>query len=362
MGDLQIKIMKDSLLNVLQTILPGLGKKEFVEQSTSFVFKQGVAYTFNDELAVQCPLPEDVKLDFEGSISAEEFYSLIYSMSSPELTISKKEGEIEVSAGRVKAGIKYEEVRMPIEVLGDFSQAEWVKLPVDFSSALRFCIPTCSKELSLPHLTCVFVSCDKSFVASTDNFQGSIWRLKEEVAKEFTELDKFFCPAVLASQVVDFPIESVWLTENWIHFSTATKIIISARRFNTVEFPSVFDGQLERLSEQVTGEELSFGDDFVPAIEGAEIFAKREHDLDEKITVSIKKGKAQLKGSGDIGWYKQIVSIPYSGNSLKFDINPAFFLEAIKSGKGAKWTLGEGVVKFTGDSETPCERLIRLHS
>ena len=55
-----MKINRMNLLNVLESVHPGLSKRDMVEQSACFVFQGGRVITFNDEIA--CSLETELSI------------------------------------------------------------------------------------------------------------------------------------------------------------------------------------------------------------------------------------------------------------------------------------------------------------
>jgi len=66
-------VKRIELLGCLELLTPGLAKKELIEQSACFVFRDGLAQTFNDEVA--CSMKADYGI--EGAVPAEPLLNLL---------------------------------------------------------------------------------------------------------------------------------------------------------------------------------------------------------------------------------------------------------------------------------------------
>ena len=76
-----MKINRQELLKALTAVKPGLTSVEILEQSTSFVFKKGRVYTYNDEIAISHPVDKSLS----GVVSAKEFYELLNRYTDKQL-------------------------------------------------------------------------------------------------------------------------------------------------------------------------------------------------------------------------------------------------------------------------------------
>ena len=115
-----MKTNRTALLAILQAVKPGLANKEILEQSTSFIFAQGEVLTYNDEVAVRHPLPDDLPL--EGAVQAKELFALPNKLKDDEISLETTENELLVSGQKTKAGIRLQAtttVTETIRILGE---------------------------------------------------------------------------------------------------------------------------------------------------------------------------------------------------------------------------------------------------
>ena len=149
-----MKINKTELQKALEKVKPGLSNKELVEQSTSFAFMGGRIVTYNDEISISHPVKD---LNVTGAVKTQSLYAFLGKNKRDEIILEWEENQVVIKAGRSKAGLVLEqEIKLPVEEVGEIGK--WKELPAGFLNALRFCYPCCSKDMSRPILTCVYVS------------------------------------------------------------------------------------------------------------------------------------------------------------------------------------------------------------
>ena len=217
-----MKINRLALLKALEAVKPGLARSLVIEQSTCFVFIDGVVCTFNDEISVSHP----VDVDFEGAVPAKEFYDMITKVKKEELELTVSAGTLLLVGGTAKAGIRLEEeIELPIHELGMPEEDDWIDLPDNFCEAVKFCLFSVSKDADKDILKNVFI--ERSKVISCDNNRITEYDLGKAAAKCFPL--PLLIPSNAAKSIVDYePIEYAE-TEGWIHFRNENEALFSCR-------------------------------------------------------------------------------------------------------------------------------------
>ena len=132
-----------------------------------------------------------------GAIRAETLYSFLNKTKENDIEIEQEESQIIIKAGKSKAGLVLEEeIRLPIEEVGEIGK--WQDFPKQVLEAIKFCHPICSRDMSRPLLTCVFVSGDS--VKASNSYQIVKYRLDEKM-----KINNLLLPATAAAELVKYP-------------------------------------------------------------------------------------------------------------------------------------------------------------
>lgn len=302
-----------TLLHALQLVQPGISPKEAVQQSNCFVFIEGRVSTYNDEIAISHPF----NIDIHGAVLANELLGLLNKTNQPKLDIINIDGGVSITAGKFKASIKIaSEITLPVDEISEFGS--FSDLPKDFIEALKFCLFSCSKDMTKPALTCIHAIDDR--LESTDNFRITV--------KYFDEYAYFVNPILVpfeaAKALIKFNVIEYACNKGWLHFRTKEGTVFSCRTYENIKYPDV-----SRFMD-MEGEQLNLPNDLPDVINRAMVFSTTKFHTDERITVLIQKGKLVVKSWGDAGWFEEFCKIRYKGKDKKFEIHPEFFSDIAK--------------------------------
>lgn len=323
---------KTNLQQALEMVKPGLANKEMIEQSTSFAFREGRVISYNDEISISHPVEG---LEVVGAVKAEELYKLLAKLSQEEIEIEITGNEIILGWGKAKAGLTLQsEIVLPLEELGE--TGTWKALPEGFTDALKFVMPSASTDMSRPSLTCINVRKD-GIIEASDGI-----RVTRMVINQLPVTD-FLIPATTARDLIKYPVNRVASGDGWIHFRTEEGTIFSCRIFEGI-FPDIDKAGIMN----VEGEEIEFPKGLSEVIERAAIFARREHSVDEEITISIADKKITVEGQSDCGWLKETANIRYAGEPIGVVIHPTFLNEMLS--KIRHCIIGKSSIKFSGEN------------
>lgn len=326
-----MKINRVELINILSAVKPGLATEERIEQSTSFVFQNGRVVTYNDEVAVSHP----VNMDIEGAISAKEFLALLSKLKDDSVELTVSGSELRVNGKKARAGIKMiAEIALPINEIQE--PKTWEPLPEGFAEAIKFCIFSCSKDLTSPALTCLHVHKDK--IESCDNFRITIRYLD---ASYFNEA--ILLPASAAKDLINYNVTEYAKVGGWLHFRTKADTVFSCRTYGDLEYPN-----LERFLE-IDGGALKFPEDTKESLARAGIFSTSGAGKgEERVKIVLSDGLMVVHGEGDTGWFEESSRVRYKGGDTHFEITPSF-LEVVLS-LTDEATVGNDRLKFEGDN------------
>ena len=303
-----MKINREELLQQLQAVQPGLANKEVIEQTQSFIFKEGRVYTYNDIIAISSPSI----LDLDGAVKASELFQLLSKSKAKELEIETTGTELRLKTKRSKAGIRLEEVVLDVD--GIAKPGKWSPLPKGFCDAVRFCLFTVSKDMTKAILTCIHVKGE--WVESCDNYRFTRKPMKSAIKKSL------LIPGDAARQIVSYSPTHYSVADGWLHFKNEDDVLFSCR---------TYEGKYPDLEELVDfeGKEVEMPDDLSDMLERAGIFSHTEFQQDEQVDLSLKENVLMVHGKGPGGWLKERVKVAYERDPVRVSVSPQFLKEML---------------------------------
>jgi DNA polymerase III sliding clamp (beta) subunit (PCNA family) len=327
-----MKVEITKLKEILNQLKPGLsGSKETTDQSNHFVFKDGNAYTYNDEVSVKVPIP----FELEGAVSAKELLALVNKLKGDEADLEVSDTEILIKSGRSRAGIRLDaEILMPIDEIKYPGRKDWKSLPADFQQAVQNTLFSVSKDASFPILTVIHgVS---GFMESSDTDRATKWELESELPFEI------LLPSYAGKSLLGYKdVSKVFVSNSWIHFNLGAGKVLSSR---------TFEGKFPDLSPHFEndGKELEFPHVSKEILERAGVFSEDTNDSDCFVTITVTdKGVFKVRSEGDTGWYEESLRIKHGGEEFSFSINPQYLIQILSSTHKA--TLSENKINFSSD-------------
>jgi len=304
---------KQDLLVALENVKPGLASKEMIEQSTSFAFMNGRVVTYNDEISLSHPIES---LEIEGAIQAEELYKLLNRLKKDEIEVEIKGSELLLQSGNTKAGLTLQqEIKLPLEEIGE--QGKWKTLPEGFLPHVRRAMASCSRDMSRPVLTCVHVS-KEGVVEGSDGFQITRCQLEKPMP-----VKTFLLPASASIEVIRLHPTKVAEGDGWVHFQTKEGTILSCRIFED-SFPDTEEFM------KVEGVEIILPKQIDEILDRAAVFAKRDHFLDESVSLTIGEKRVVVESKSDAGWFKESARMRYNDSPINFSITPYLLRDILK--------------------------------
>ena len=326
-----MKINKKELQTALETVKPGLATQEVIEQSTSFAFMKDKVVTYNEEISISHPVKD---LNLTGAVKAEELYKLLSKITKDEVSFEVGEDKIILKSGRAKAEfILQSEIILPLEDVGEIKN--WKPLPDDFLKNLKFTVPCVGKDSTRPILNSVHVT-EKGIVEASDGY-----RITQCKGSEIP-VGEFLLGASAVVNVIQFQPIDIAEGEGWVHFQNKNGAVLSCRVFedNYVNTDSF-------IQQADKGVEVKFPEEMIEALERARVFSKRDHYLEELISVSIGEKIVKLQSESDGGKFEEKIKIDYQGDPIDFSITPYIFQDILKETQTAK--IQKDKVSFIGE-------------
>ncbi len=303
-----MKVNRKQLIGELSSVSSGLANKEVIEQTTSFVFRDGLVFTFNDEIAVSCP----TDLDIDGAVPAKDFLNLLSKLGTEDVDITNAEGEVRIKGSKAKAGIRLEsKIKLPIDDIQIPEDDEWTPLPKNFHNAIKACLSSVSKDQTKPVIMCIHF--DGVVAESTDNFRATQYTMDSAPFGSHVLI-----PAASAKEVMNIPIIECGITKGWLHFRTKSDLLFSCRFFND-SFHDISHIIMRK------GVDLEFPKNL------GDILSKATSISDNRrITISLDTNLITVRAEGSVGWFEESAKMKYKDKAVVFEIHPDYLMDMLK--------------------------------
>lgn len=306
-------VNRQEFLSKLESVEPGLSPRPILEQSSSFVFKDGKVMTYNEEIACRYKTP----LKITGAVHAAHLLTLLRKLGEEEVEVDVNEEQTEIlikGKGR-RAGIALDaNIVLGIDAVEE--PGEWADLPEDFLEGISMVGECAARDASNFPLNCINIA--PKWLEAADDFQIMRYKIKTGVQ------DATLVKQEYIRHITKLEMNQVSLTETWIHFRNKGGLIFSCRRY--VDEYKDLTPYLEVEGEQVTLPP-GLGDE----TERAEIFAAERDNL---LEITLKIGRVVVKGTGINGWYRADRKLQnFKGEPINFFVTPHTLRDLMKKGK-----------------------------
>lgn len=303
-----MKINRLQLINLLESVEPGLSQRDIVEQSSCFVFTEGYLQTYNDE--VSCRM--EVETPLRGAVQAKPLLSTLRKMADEDVTLEQTTGELIVRGKNKRAGVVMEhDILLPVDKVE--LPKKWKTLPPEFVDAVAITQQCASKDASKFHLMCLHIT--PTHVEACDNVQLTRYNVALPIQES---------TLVKRESIKGLPtlaVTKISESDSWLHFKNSRGLVVSCRKFSG-DYPDL------SLFMKTKGEPTSLPKGLIEAAEIAEVFSSEEES--NEILVELKPGKVRLSGRGVSGWYEEVRKLAYKGSDTSFMISPALLRELVK--------------------------------
>ena len=305
-----MKINREKLLNLLELAEPGLASREIIEQSTCFVFKDGLLTTFNDEIACQ----QKTKLKIKGAIQAKPLLALLRKMTDVKIEIDAVGDSFQIKGRRKGAKIAMDKkIQLPIDEIE--TPKNWINLKDDFYDTIKMLRACASTDESTFKLTCIHIT--PKYMEAMDNYQAIRVKIKLNIRKNLLVRSDSL------NQAARLNISQMSETKRWLHFKTPNGLIFSCRKY--LEEYHDLDEMLN-----IKGKKIKLPKGLKDAAEKAQIFSDTNAES-TNILVEIRSNKLRLTGTGTEGKYWEFKNINYSGPAMEFQISPQLLSNIVTS-------------------------------
>ena len=307
------RINREEFLHKLQSVQPGLSAKDILEQSSSFIFRNGYLVSYNDELACRCKSGLDKA--FQGAVKSKSLLSIMEKLPDDELEIETTDTNFSLLGKRRRVDMNLEkEILLPVDTVE--TPKDWKPLHKDFCDAVATVQQCAGKNAADFIFTCVHIH--PKWVEASDDFQYCRWRLKTGISQPTLVRQSSI------KHISSLGMQEFAETENWLHFKNSSGLILSCRRFvEEWQFPSAE----ALLKTEGTPTQLPKG--LAKAADSAQVFSS-EVSEDNQVLVELNEGRVKVIGRGTSGKYTESRKAGYKGKSLTFMVPPKLLMTVVE--------------------------------
>lgn len=332
---------KSTLLKVLASLKPGLSSRAIVEQTDHYLFFEDKIATYNEMICIAGPF----NIGFSGSVKAVEFYKLLAGISSEEISLELKKGQVVVETEGSSFGMAYSDSGQIHDLVKTvvFKDLSWRVLPKGLKQALVLCSFSASKNMTTPALTGVWAK--GKDVLSSDDYRLSWYELEKGLRRGF------LIPASSAVWLREYEFEEYCLETGWIYFKDEDGLILGARLLGE-EFPAE---RAKSIFPQKEEKGFALPKELKKAVDKTAVLMQGDPVLDRQLTLTFFKEKKKYKVKAEakkkeVGWFSEIFDMEEGlEDGFSITINPVF-LEEILSYAVILRLVGETHALFLSDN------------
>lgn len=321
------KVNRENLLQQLEAVQPGLSPKPMLEQSSSFVFRDGMVHTYNEEMA--CSYKCDLQI--EGAVPASALLAKVRAIPDEDVEIEADGEELRISGRRKRGGIRMDtQIVLPSIKL----PKEWSELPSDFIDAVKIVKECAGKDEQKFASTCVHFT--KDFIEAFNYIQVIRYTFKKGLPIK----SEFLVRSKTISHIVDADMSHMSESKSWAHFRNGSKLYMSCRRYDE-EYQS---DSVEKILS-VKGEKFILPKGLKDAAERC-LLSSSENAENDDIFIELSADKLKIKGSGTTSWWSESKTVKYKGDPVSFGVPPKMLAEI--AGRYNDCEIAPGKLKIDG--------------
>lgn len=320
-------VKREELLQVLESVSPGLSRTNIIEQSSCFVFVHKHVIAFNTLVA--CRQPADI--GWEGAVEADPLLDLLRKSTTETVEFESQDGQLNIRSGKKrKAGIFTDKtILLPLKSIEPPQKGSWRQLPKNFLEAVRYVESAASKNENHFALTCIHIA--PQFLEAGDSYQIARYKLAMPIKKDILVRQESL------KQILSLDVREFAETASWIHFRNPAGLIFSCRRWASEKY----DDMTPFLKAQ--GISVQLPKTLREAISWAEVFSAQNKD--NQVIVQLRRNKVRVLGEGSLGFSSEVAQARYTGPDISFTMPPEILLRTLDW--NPKCEIRKGCLKLT---------------
>ncbi len=332
-------INREDLLRNVIWIQPGIATREFLEQSSCVVLKNGEMISFNDEIS--CRIKSGISNKITGVIPHKPLLTILQKLTEEKVEIIQEDGELLIKGANKFTGLRLEkDIFLPFDEIVD-KPVKWKKLPSNFCDAVSLVSKCSTTDESKGELTCVHVHPQR--LEATDYQKACRYHIVLPLSQ----------PVLVRGEslkhVSSFGATEICETEHWLHFR-GSEVVHSYRKY-AQQFKDI-----DKYFTLEKGQKFVFPKGLKSSVVNAEVFSSESAD-ENMVEVTLRSNKVVIKGTGVQGWHREVKKSSYNGPTVSFKIPPELLKTILTEyneclvgevkllAKGENWTYVAGLQK-----------------
>lgn len=336
---------REHLVAALRTLLPGIAKQDIVEQFGCFTIQGKDVRVTNGRLFIRAVLDEDTGV--EAAVPARVLYSLLSSMSSPDIEFISGKDTVTIKGGAALGKLmtkKIETSQKLFEIIQEPTDGEWLSIPEGLLEGLKFCKFSASKDLTTGVLTGVTVN--ENGIISCDRYRITCYMPQESITNLVVTL-----PVQLIQELEKHTkdIQGYCVKSSLIFFKIADGKVIIGSAMLPGEYPDV----LKYLPECKDEDIITLPDTLPQCLDRQMVVQSDVQDIDMETKIKFDKGKIILYSIGkDVGEVTESIDYetPTGMIGVEVSINPSFFKDFFAIGNKMAVDVNSESVMILGEN------------
>lgn len=322
-------VNRKDLLQAMKSVMPGIDRAGFKENTDSFLFHEGILTTCNTIVSVS------TKLDVGGlnfAVRAQEIYALVSKSSAEEAEISIDGGKLRYKCGGLRSSIVLSDPAPLVKVVKAVSVGEFKPLPENFGEAV---LASRLSHYSEGRYKGIAVADDngKSVMLSFDGDAFAMYTLSSPMDSLFVD-DGLVAQSLALGTAREYSIDRSWLT---LRYDSGAEF--SCKVNNVLDYPAEAILRLVGTVGSAEGTTFKLPQGFDAAVERVSVMAfdKRENGLlsnnvrltlsGDGVTVYAEKA-SRGEAEETVPWGEGMESVSDS----TFFVSAQFVVDAVRKG------------------------------
>jgi hypothetical protein len=329
-----MKFDRQDLLRTLESCSAGLNTKENMEQSSCYVFMDGVLHTYNGEILCRVGVANMAGEPFPYRCAVPARTLLDTLRKSPDLEV-----DIDVVDEKltIKGTGRRQNIKVSTDILLETDEVEqpgdFTDLPPIFSEALGMVAACAAVDAEPFALNCVDFT--PRGMQATNKYQA----MRFVVATGATE-PHILARATSCKALNGIGAAAVSYTRDWIHWKTYSGLIISVRRLGE-EYPDI----TSIFTEAKIGEIVLPGS-ATEVVDRAMAFVLDKKE-EQKVMLQLRPNTLIVKAESVFGDTEEEKPITYDGADMDLQVNPSVLSLILKH--GAPIAICDSCLRIKGD-------------
>jgi hypothetical protein len=298
---------REELLDALNAVMPGIDKKDIIEQMTHFQFTGDNLVAYNDAIHIKYPF----KTDFICSAPAKPLHKLISSLKGERVSLKKVKGTLKIKSketdSELNIVVENDIDHILTKIEEDLAKQKYKPIPADFTEAAHLCSFSAAKDETQGTLTCVHIK-------GTTIEAGDRTRCSRYVMEK--KMPEFLIRASVPNELVKYNVTRYAVSESWVHFKTEEGAFFSCRRVkgDYLDYDKFFD--------DFKGVKVVLPEKLAEALNTLLAFSDEGWMVQPYTEIIFKKDKLVCKVQSNVGKSTRQMKLDYNKKERSIRINP----------------------------------------